>query len=125
MFRLCEQGRTIFLTGSTMIRRHVLHSRDSPHSCCCELDRGDDFSLLGLGASGQGAESCAGIHGDVSVCRATVSPHRLDRDGDPVDDRADVTLTPWPQCDGTGLVAGNRDRETDLGCPVVVPDTPP
>ena len=107
------------------MRRYVLHARDSPHSCSCELGRGDDFSLSGLGTLGEEAQGGAGIHGAVSVCRATVSPRRLDRDGDPVDDRADVTLTPWPQCDGTGLVAGNRDRETDVGRLVVVPNPSP
>ena len=125
MFRLCEQGRTIFLTGSTMMLRHVLHARDSPYSCRHELGWRDDFSLSGFGSLGQGAKSCAGVYGAVSLCGTEVSPCRLDRDGDPLDHWADVTLTPWPQCHGTGFVAGNRDYETDVGRLVIVSDPSP
>lgn len=108
-----------------MMMRHVFNLCCLAYPCRHELGWRDDFSLSGFGSLGQGAKSCAGIHGDVSVCRATVSPHRLDRDGDPLDHWADVTLTPWPQCHGTGFVAENRDHETDVGRPVVVPDPPP
>lgn len=59
MFQICEQGRTLFLTGSTMMRRHVLHARDSPHSCRRKLDRGDDFSLSGLGTLGEESQGGA------------------------------------------------------------------
>ena len=105
-----------------MMMCHVFDLCCPAYLCRHELGWGDDFSLSGFGSLGQGAKSCAGVYGAVSLCGTEVSPCRLDLDGDPLDHWADVTLTPWPQCHGTGFVAGNRDHETDVGRPVVVSD---
>ena len=48
------------------------------------------FLSLVLAPLVRGRKAVAGIHGDVSICRATVSPYRLGRDGDPLDHRANV-----------------------------------
>lgn len=94
-------------------KRHDDSSGLSSCACCGKLDRGHGLLVLGLGALGQEPERRPPRHDAVSVCGAGISSRRLDGSSSIADHRPDVVGTSRHQCGEPGLVAGNRDDETD------------
>ncbi len=106
---------------SIMRAQYVFHASYLTHSRCGQLGRRHDISVIGLGAFSEKPESCTGIHGAVSVCRAPLSPHRLGSHGDTRDDRSDAAVVSRRRCHESFLLVGNRHGEADAGRPVAVP----
>lgn len=102
--------------------RHVLRLGRPSYSGCGRVDRGNDLSLTGPGASGQEPEGSAGVHGAVSVGCAAVSDRGMDGHRNSAHHRSDALDTARPQGDGTGLVAWDRDGEADSGESLAIPD---
>lgn len=105
--------------------RHVLNPGDFPHTRRRDLDRRDDFPLLGPGPLGEGAESGAGIYGVVSFCGTAVSPYCLGRDCGIADNRSALIISTRDPADEPVFMVWHRDGEIDVGRPAGGPDAAP